>query len=112
MKVKPGKRALSLFLAFVMCLTMQIMLPVTAWAGASEPMALYYDGNRITSSSEWDYGSTNGYLEQDSTGKVKLSLSGGVPEGNTITAIYLVTADSSHTRKGTIYPVPTGGTGG
>ena len=112
MRTSTGKRLLSLLLTLAFCLG---LLPATALAGASEPMALYYDGNRSAGASEWDYGSTDGYLEQDSEGKVKLSLSGGVPEGNVITAAYLVTADSNHSRKGTIYEngtVPSGAEGG
>ena len=102
-------RGLALVLSLTMCLS---LLPFSALAGADDPMALYYDGHRTTYGGEWDYGSTDGYLEQDAAGTVKLSLSGGVPEGNTITAVYLVTADSRHTRKGTIYPVPSGASGG
>ena len=109
MKRNVVTRGLALVLSLTMCLS---LLPFSALAGANEPMALYYDGHRTTYGGEWDYGSTDGYLEQDSGGKVKLSLSGGVPEGNTITAVYLVTADSAHSRKGTVYPVPAGAEGG
>lgn len=102
-------RGLTLVLTLALCLS---LVPLTAFAGADEPMALYYDGHRTTWGGEWDYGSTDGYLEQDSAGAVKLSLSGGVAKGNTITAVYLVTADADHTRVGTIYPVPSGAAGG
>ncbi|MBQ7481427.1 MAG: putative Ig domain-containing protein, partial [Lachnospiraceae bacterium] len=103
-----GRRVLSLLLAAVMCLSLP---PVPVSAGADAPMAFYYDGHRIIYGGEYDYGTTDGYLEQDSDGKVKLSLSGGVPEGNTITEVYIVTADK-HERKGKIYPKPSGATGG
>ncbi len=112
MKTSAGKRLLALVLTLAFCLS---LLPATALAGASEPMSLYYDGNRVTSSSEWDFGSTDGYLEQDLQGQVRFSLSGGIPEGGSITAVYLVTADADHVRKGAIYEnggVPSGASGG
>ena len=104
-----GRRVLSLLLAAVMCLSVP---PVPVSAGADAPMAFYFDGNRTFHGGVNDYGATDGYLEQDSEGKVRLSLSGGVPEGDTITKVYLVTADSKHERKGKIYPKPSGATGG
>ena len=111
MRSRLTKKALALLLALALCLT---LLPMAALAGASEPMARYYDSKRATGTSEWDDGPTDGYLEQDSAGHVKLGLSGGVPEGNTITAVYLVTADGSHTRKATLYDgaLPAGAEGG
>ena len=104
-----GRRILSLLLAAVMCLSLP---PVTVSAGGDVPMAIYYDGHRTTYGGEYDYGATDGYLEQDSDGKVRLSLSGGVSNEYTINEVYLVTADSKHERKGKIYPKPSGATGG
>lgn len=113
MKRNLSQRALSLLLTLAMLVGLVPATVVPALAGASVPEAIYYDANRKRN--EWDNdGSTDGYLEQDTNGKVTLSLSGGVPEGNTITKVYLVTDDSAHTRKGTIYDngVPSGATGG
>lgn len=105
MKSGFGKRALALVLTLVLCLS---LLPVAALAGYSQAEAFYYD---LVGSGDYNYDS---YLEQDSDGNIKFSLSGGVPEGYTITSVYLVTSET-HNRVGAIFlngNVPQGATGG
>ena len=89
MRARPGKCALSLFLALALCLG---LLPMTAPAGSQDWLeAAWYDNNRMES---YGFGANDGSLATDASGGIRFSVSAfvSVPEDCAIQGVYMADA--------------------